>query len=103
MGTPAARLRVRPPHRSISPGRQWPGAKPSPTCAPLLLHGTADNTAAADFIGIAIPRLKVGGAAKNDSEGGLVQTLPFQALLNVNGGTGIATERPTICIQDAQA
>jgi len=64
---------------------------------------TADNTAASDFIAIVLPRIKVGGAAKNDSDGGLVQTLPFQALLNVSGGGGIATEKTTISIQDAQA
>ncbi len=69
----------------------------------LIAVFTADNTAAADFIAISIPRLKVGGASKSDGDSGLVQTLPFQALLNSAGGTGIATEKTTICIQDAQA
>ena len=69
----------------------------------LLAAFTADNTAAADFISIALPRIKLGGAAKNDGEGGLVQTIPFMALLNSAGGAGIATEKTTIQIQDAQA
>lgn len=69
----------------------------------LIAAFTADNTPASDFIAIAIPRLKLGGAAKNDGEGGLIQTIPFMALLNVAGGAGIATEKTTIQIQDAQA
>jgi hypothetical protein len=69
----------------------------------LLAAFTADNTAASDFIAIHLPRIKVGGAAKNDGEGGLVQTLPFQALEALTGGTGVQTEKTTIQIQDAQA
>lgn len=64
---------------------------------------TADNTAASDFITFVLPRIKVGGATKNDGNGGLVLTLPFQGLLNNNGGTGIATEKTTISIQDSAA
>lgn len=64
---------------------------------------TSDNTAAADFMAFALPRVKLGGAGKNDGQGGLVQTLPFRALKNTAGGTGIATEATTISIQDAQA
>ena len=64
---------------------------------------TADNTAAADFMAFGLPRIKLGGAAKNDGQGGLVQTMPWRALKNVAGGTGIATEATTISIQDAQA
>lgn len=69
----------------------------------LIAVFTADNTAASDFIAFSVPRIKVGGASKSDSDAGLVQTFPFTALLNVNGGTGIATEKTTICVQDAQA
>lgn len=69
----------------------------------LMAVFTADNTASADFISFVIPRLKVGGAAKNDGQGGIIQTFPFTALFNKNGGVGIATEQTTISIQDAQA
>ena len=64
---------------------------------------TADNTATSDFVGFSISRLKVGGASKNDGETGLVQTLPFTALLNTAGGAALANDATTISIQDSQA
>lgn len=64
---------------------------------------TSDNTATSDFIAFTLPRIKVGGAAKSDSDTSIVQTFPFQALLNNAGGTGVATEKTTICVQDSQA
>lgn len=64
---------------------------------------TSDNTASADFMAFALPRIKLGGAGKNDGQGGLVQTMPFRALFNKNGGTGIATEATTISVQDSAA
>lgn len=64
---------------------------------------TADNTAASDFVGFSISRLKVGGAAKNDGETGLVQTFPFTALLNTAGGAALASDATTITVQDSQA
>jgi hypothetical protein len=64
---------------------------------------TADNTAAADFVAIGLPRIKLGTADKSDGETGIVQTFQFQALLNSAGGAGTATEKTTIQIQDSQA
>lgn len=64
---------------------------------------TADNTATSDFLVFSMARCKIGDATKSPSDGGLIQTLPFQALLNINGGAGTATERTTISIQDTQA
>ena len=69
----------------------------------LLAAFTADNTAAADFLALALPRIKVGSAGKTDGEGGLVQTFSFQALEPLTGGAGFATEKTAIMIQDAQA
>lgn len=69
----------------------------------ILAAFTADNGAAADFVSFAIPRVKFGGAAKDDGEKGIVQTIPFQALLNTAGGTGTSTERTTLSVQDSQA
>lgn len=69
----------------------------------LLAAFTADNTAASDFLSVALPRIKVGSAGKTDGEGGVVQTFTFQALEALTGGAGIATEKTTIQIQDAQA
>jgi hypothetical protein len=64
---------------------------------------TADNTAASDFIVLALPRIKLGGAKKAPADGGLVMTIPFQGLLNVNGGSAVNTEKTTISVQDSQA
>jgi hypothetical protein len=64
---------------------------------------TANNDADAPFMSFVLPRVKIGGASKNDGEGGLVQTLPFQALLNTAGGTGTNSEQTTIVIQDSAA
>lgn len=64
---------------------------------------TSDNTAAAPAIGFAFPRIKLGGSTKNDGENGLVQTIPFTALLDINGGAGLASELTTMTIQDTQA
>lgn len=64
---------------------------------------TTDNTATADFVQIALPRVKFGGASKNDGQGSIVQTIPFTALYNSTGGTGISKEATTISIQDSQA
>lgn len=69
----------------------------------LYVALTADNTASSAFIAISLPRIKLGGSAKTDGEGGIVQTFPFQCLYNSNGGTGILTEKTTISIQDSAA
>lgn len=64
---------------------------------------TTDNTATADFVGFTLSRIKVGDAAKSDGTGGVVQTFPFTALINNNGGAGTANEQTTLSIQDSQA
>jgi len=64
---------------------------------------TSANSATADFLGFTMPRIKVGGAAKDDGEKGLIQTLPFTALYLGTGGTGTANEATTLQIQDSQA
>lgn len=73
------------------------------TAVSLVAALTASNDNNADFICISLPRIKVGGASKNDGERGLVATFPFQALYNSAGGTGISTEATTMYIQDSQA
>lgn len=69
----------------------------------LMVALTTDNTASADVLVFSMPRIKVGGQAKNDGVGGVIQTFPFQALYNTNGGVGTSTEQTTIRIQDSQA
>ena len=69
----------------------------------LAVALTTDNTATADVVAFVIPRIKVGGATKNDGTGGIVQTFPFQALFNSAGGAGTSSEQTTIVCQDTQA
>lgn len=69
----------------------------------LIAAFTTDNSATADFITVALPRIKVGSANKDDGDGGIVQTFQFQALLNNSGGAGTKTERTTLSIQDSAA
>lgn len=69
----------------------------------LMVALTTDNTASADVISFVIPRLKVGGQQKSDGQGGIVQTFPFQALYNTNGGAGVSSEQTTLSCQDTAA
>lgn len=69
----------------------------------ILAAFTTSNSGTADFISFALPRVKFGGASKDDGEKGLVQTLPFQALLNGSGGAGTSSEATTFSIQDSLA
>lgn len=64
---------------------------------------TTNNTAAADFVTFSLSRVKLGGADKNDGEGGVVRTYPFTALLNTSGGSSAAHELTTIAMQDSLA
>lgn len=66
----------------------------------LVVALTTDNSPDADAISIVLPRIKVNGSSKDDGEKGIVASAPFQALLNVNGGVGLASEETTIVIQD---
>ena len=69
----------------------------------LIVVLASDNTAASKFIGFTLPRCKLGGASKSDGEGGIIQTIPFTALLPLTGGAGIANELSTIVVQDSDA
>lgn len=64
---------------------------------------TADNSAGADFLAFSMSRLKLNGAAKDDGEKVLIQTIPFQALFNGAGGAALATDMTTISVQDSAA
>ncbi len=51
---------------------------------------------------IKIPRLKIGGSSVDDKEvGGLIQSVPFTALLG--DGTSTTTEQSTVVLQDTEA
>lgn len=67
---------------------------------------TTAQSAKADFLAFTFPRVKVGGATKDDGEKGLIQSMPFVALFNSTGGadTGAtATDAlaTTLSIQDS--
>ncbi len=64
---------------------------------------TADNSANSDFIAFSMGRLKINGADKDDGEKILIQTIPYQALLNTAGGAALATDMTTIAVQDSAA
>lgn len=64
---------------------------------------TADNSPSSDFVGFTMSRLKINGASKDDGEKVLIQTIPFQALLDVAGGAGKPTEMTTLTVQDSAA
>lgn len=70
------------------------------TEASIICAFTADNTPAAEFLGFTLPRLKAGGATRDDGQKGLVITMPYTALLG-NGAAG--TVASTIAIQDSLA
>lgn len=62
------------------------------------LHVVINAPGSTDFFSIFIPRIKIGGSPENDGEGGLIQTMPFMALLK-QGATGY--DETTIVIQDS--
>lgn len=67
---------------------------------------TTTNDADAPFMAFSMPRVKVGGASKDDGEKGIIQTMPFVALFNTTGGAdtgGSATDElaTTLSIQDS--
>lgn len=64
---------------------------------------STSNGATADFIAFTAPRLKLGGAAKDDGDKGLVQTIPFQALLNLGVIATTGYEQTTFQVHDTLA
>ncbi|WP_211440923.1 phage tail tube protein [Collimonas humicola] len=64
---------------------------------------TTDNTPTANFIAFTMSRIKCGGASKDDGEKGLVMTVPYVALLDINGGPTSPNNNTTLTIQDSLA
>lgn len=73
------------------------------TEATLIMSLTTGSSANAEFISFCLPRIKVGGNSKDDGQKGIVQTVPFQILLQGAGGTGTKFDQTTISIQDSMA
>lgn len=64
---------------------------------------TTSSDIDADFLSFAANRVKFGGAGKSDPDNAIVQTLPFQALLDTAGGASAATDNSTFIVQDSAA
>lgn len=62
---------------------------------------TTTNAAASDFLSLILSRVKLGGAARDDGEKEIIQTVPFEALLDTAGGSGTATEMTTLMVHDS--
>lgn len=69
----------------------------------LAIALSASSAVGSDFISLALPRIKLGGADIDDGDKSLIITMPFTALYNSAGGAGVQTEQTTIQIQDSQA
>lgn len=59
--------------------------------------------AAANFISFALYKVKLNSSTPDDQETGLKRTYQFVATLNSAGGTGTATEKTTLQVQDSAA
>ncbi|MCZ8310950.1 MAG: phage tail tube protein [Magnetospirillum sp.] len=68
----------------------------------LFSYLTADNSNGSPFMGIYMPRIKLGQSQKADGQQGIIRSYNFQALLPTSGGAGTATDQSTIIIQDSQ-
>lgn len=73
------------------------------TEAELLAVFSTSNDKTAEFMSFALPRIKTGGASKDDGEKGIVQTIPFTALIPATGGSGYDNEQTTLMIHDSLA
>ncbi len=72
------------------------------TEASVTMVLTATNAANSDFVSFTMPRIKVGGNSKDDGQKGIVQTVPFTALLNTSSATNNG-DFTTLMIQDSAA
>lgn len=56
-----------------------------------------------DFIAFNFPRIKLTSATPDDKPGAIVQTFGFQALNQINGGSGTSYDATSLVIQDSLA
>lgn len=69
----------------------------------IVVALTTSNASDADFMTIALPRVKVNSNTRDDGETGIVATHSFTALLKSDGGNGTGYDATTIAIQDSLA
>lgn len=102
---------------SLSPGRvlvtgnatvkfentTWRNAFVNETEVDLVVLLTTSSAKNADFISLVMSRVKLSGAARSDGETEIIQTIPFDALLNIAGGAAVGSELTTLLVQDSAA
>lgn len=71
--------------------------------ATLILALASGSSATAEAMSIMLPKVKLNGSTKDDGEKGLIQTVPFVALLDGAGGAALATPKSTIMFCDTEA
>lgn len=69
----------------------------------LLVALTTSNDAAADFIALAMTRVKLTSDDPDDGDKKIIRTYQYKALLDTAGGSGAATEATTLMVQDSDA
>ena len=69
----------------------------------LRFHMTTTNDVNADFVSFVMPRIKISGFDPNDRPQAIQHTIPFMALNNTSGGSGINSDAATLIIQDSSA
>lgn len=69
----------------------------------LYMALCSSNAAAADFIALCAPRIKLLNAEADDGDKSLIATYGFEALYNVSGGSGTSSEQTSLMLQDSQA
>lgn len=73
------------------------------TITSLQVALAADATAASDFMGISLSRIKLTNDAPDDGEKAITRTYPFTAEINVAGGALLANDQTIITVQDSAA
>jgi len=67
----------------------------------VILMTSGGTAAQPGFTSFVLPRVKFGGADKDDQEKGLTLTVPFTAIEQINGGAGTQYLDTTVSIQDS--
>lgn len=73
------------------------------TAASLLVVAATSGAAAADFVALAMTRVKLNSADKADAKTGQQRTYSFTAIKDIAGGAGQATEATSLLVQDSLA
>ena len=73
------------------------------TATSIVSALTAGTAANADFVTLTMSNVRINSSTPGDNETGLKRTYNFVAVLNAAGGSGTATEKTTLFVQDSAA